>query len=61
MGAPVLAERAAQAVSGLGEERRLARGARRRCEVLARVVAACIEGLYIYLMLRLWVFPRARS
>ena len=29
--------------------------------MLARVVAACIEGLYIYLMLRLWVFPRARS
>ena len=25
---------------------------------IARVVAACIEGLYIYLMLRLWVFPR---
>ena len=29
--------------------------------MLARVVAACIEGLYLYLMLRLWVFPRARS
>ena len=29
--------------------------------MVARVTAACIEGLYIYLMLRLWVFPRARS
>ena len=28
--------------------------------MLARVIAACIEGLYIYLMLRLWVFPRAK-
>lgn len=26
----------------------------------ARVMAACIEGIYIYLMLRLWVFPRHR-
>ena len=25
---------------------------------VARVTAACIEGVYIYLMLRLWVFPR---
>lgn len=28
--------------------------------MVARVTAACIEGLYIYLMLRLWVFPRAK-
>lgn len=27
----------------------------------ARVIAACIEGLYIYLMLRLWVFPRRKG
>lgn len=27
--------------------------------MVARVTAACIEGIYIYLMLRLWVFPRA--
>lgn len=26
--------------------------------LVARVTAACIEGVYIYLMLRLWVFPR---
>ena len=25
---------------------------------VARVMAACLEGIYIYLMLRLWVFPR---
>ncbi len=25
---------------------------------LARVIAACIEGLYIYLLLRFWVFPK---
>lgn len=25
---------------------------------VARVVAACIEGLYIYTLMRLWVFPR---
>ncbi len=29
--------------------------------MVARVTAACIEGLYIYLMLRLWVFPRAKA
>lgn len=29
--------------------------------MVARVTAACIEGLYIYLMLRLWVFPRAKG
>lgn len=28
--------------------------------MVARVTAACIEGIYIYLMLRLWVFPRAK-
>ncbi len=28
--------------------------------MVARVIAACLEGLYIYLMLRLWVFPRAK-
>lgn len=28
--------------------------------LVARVTAACIEGIYIYLMLRFWVFPRAR-
>ena len=28
--------------------------------MVARVIAACIEGLYIYIMLRLWVFPRRR-
>ena len=26
--------------------------------LVARVIAACVEGIYIYLMLRLWVFPR---
>ena len=29
--------------------------------MIARVTAACIEGLYIYLMLRLWVFPRRKA
>lgn len=29
--------------------------------MVARVICACIEGLYIYLMLRLWVFPRHRN
>ena len=29
--------------------------------MIARVMAACIEGLYIYLMLRLWVFPRRKA
>ena len=29
--------------------------------MVARVMAACLEGLYIYLMLRLWVFPRHRG
>lgn len=28
--------------------------------MIARVTAACIEGIYIYLLLRLWVFPRAK-
>lgn len=28
--------------------------------LVARVTAACIEGIYIYLMLRLWVFPCAQ-
>lgn len=28
---------------------------------VARVTAACIEGLYIYLLLRFWVFPRKRA
>ena len=28
--------------------------------MIARVIAACLEGLYIYLLLRLWVFPRRR-
>lgn len=28
---------------------------------VARVVAACIEGLYIYTLMRLWVFPRRGS
>ena len=27
----------------------------------ARVVAACLEGLYIYVLLRLWVFPRRHA
>lgn len=26
--------------------------------LVARVVSACVEGLYQYLMMRLWVFPR---
>jgi putative flippase GtrA len=25
---------------------------------IARVLAACAEGVYLYLMMRLWVFPR---
>ena len=25
---------------------------------VARVTAACLEGIYIYLLLRFWVFPR---
>lgn len=25
---------------------------------VSRILAACVEGLYIYLMMRLWVFPR---
>jgi putative flippase GtrA len=25
---------------------------------VSRVVAACVEGVYLYLMMRLWVFPR---
>lgn len=29
--------------------------------MVARVTAACIEGLYIYLLLRLWVFPRRKG
>lgn len=29
--------------------------------MVARVMAACLEGLYIYLLLRLWVFPRRRG
>lgn len=28
---------------------------------VARVIAACLEGIYIYLLLRLWVFPRHRE
>lgn len=28
---------------------------------VARVTVACCEGLYIYVMLRLWVFPRHRD
>ncbi|WP_425325654.1 GtrA family protein [Propioniciclava soli] len=28
--------------------------------MVARVMTACCEGIYIYLMLRLWVFPRGR-
>lgn len=28
---------------------------------VARVTAACIEGVYIYVLLRLWVFPRHRE
>lgn len=28
---------------------------------VSRVVAACVEGMYLYLMMRLWVFPRGRS
>lgn len=28
---------------------------------VARVTAACIEGLYIYLLSRFWVFPRGRG
>ncbi|MFV0405760.1 MAG: GtrA family protein [Propioniciclava sp.] len=28
---------------------------------VARVVTACFEGVYIYVMLRLWVFPRHRA
>lgn len=28
--------------------------------MIARVTAACIEGVYIYLLLRFWVFPRRR-
>jgi putative flippase GtrA len=27
---------------------------------VARVVAACVEGMYLYLMMRLWVFPRKK-
>ncbi|MFT4216773.1 MAG: GtrA family protein [Micropruina sp.] len=27
----------------------------------ARITVACCEGIYIYLLLRLWVFPRTRS
>lgn len=29
--------------------------------MVARVLTACCEGIYIYLMLRLWVFPRVRA
>jgi putative flippase GtrA len=29
--------------------------------MVARVMAACLEGLYIYILLRLWVFPRRRG
>ena len=29
--------------------------------MVARVTAACFEGLYIYLLLRLWVFPRRKG
>ncbi len=28
---------------------------------LARIIAACIEGVYLYLMMRLWVFPRRNT
>lgn len=28
---------------------------------VARVVTACLEGIYIYVLLRLWVFPRPRT
>lgn len=28
---------------------------------ISRVIAACIEGMYLYLMMRLWVFPRRRT
>lgn len=28
---------------------------------VARVTAACIEGIYIYLLLRFWVFPKQRG
>ena len=26
---------------------------------LARFTAACVEGLYVYLMLSIWVFPKS--
>lgn len=29
--------------------------------MIARVTTACCEGLYIYVMLRWWVFPRVRA
>ena len=28
---------------------------------LARIIAACIEGVYLYLMMRMWVFPRKNA
>ena len=28
---------------------------------VSRVVAACVEGMYLYLMMRLWVFPRSKE